>query len=71
MAALDVRYTLDPSSKERNTGELVKLLGGESTERRHALHGLDLLRSWDSDTSTYITAAQKRWPEASIFQKKA
>ena len=70
IAALEVRYVLDPSSKEQTINDITKLLSQDFTQRTHAIQGLELLASWDVDTSSYTAAARKAWPEASAFQGK-
>ena len=66
-AGAEVRRTIDSSSDEKITEDFVKVVGQESTTLKEAQQGLDLLRYWDLPVGDYITAALKRWPEATVF----
>jgi hypothetical protein len=61
---------LDKSSKSANEKDLIATLSLSKIDMPEAVEGLDLLKEWKSDGSVreqYITAAKKRWPEATLF----
>ncbi|EEQ85612.1 acetyltransferase [Blastomyces dermatitidis ER-3] len=70
-AALSVRQLLNPDSKSQGEQELLSTVDLETTSLEVALAGLHLLDDWHSSQdakSAYISQAQKKWVEASIFQ---
>ncbi|PGH01756.1 peptide alpha-N-acetyltransferase [Blastomyces parvus] len=70
-AALSVRQLLNPDSKSQGEQELLSTVDLETTSLEVALAGLHLLDDWHSSQdakSAYISQAQKKWAEASIFQ---
>ncbi|OJD11704.1 hypothetical protein AJ78_07572 [Emergomyces pasteurianus Ep9510] len=70
-AALSVRQLLNPDSKSQGEKELLSTVNFETTSLEDALAGLHLLDDWHSSQdakSAYVSQAQKRWAEASVFQ---
>ncbi|KKZ61903.1 hypothetical protein EMCG_03602 [[Emmonsia] crescens] len=70
-AALSVRRFLSPDSIPQGEMELLSTVDLETTSLSDALAGLHLLEDWHSGQdakSAYISQAQKRWVEASVFQ---
>jgi hypothetical protein len=71
-SACNAQVLLDSASKAQCEEELKKLLEAPSLTMAQALRGLDYLNEWKSDETVkdaYREAAEKRWPEATIFQK--
>jgi hypothetical protein len=66
-AALTSRLLLDASTKSANEKTLVATLGLKDVEMQEAIEGLQLLKKWKSDSTAYLAAAKKRWPEATVF----
>jgi hypothetical protein len=72
-SAYNVQFLLDNSTKGQCEADLLKLLEAPSATIEDAVRGLELLDEWKSDNDTkdaYRTAAVKKWPEATVFQKK-
>ena len=71
-SAYHTQFVLDNASKGQCEEELKKLLDAPSMTMEQALKGFDYLDEWKSDEAVkdaYRQAAEKRWPQATIFQR--
>ncbi|GLI75276.1 hypothetical protein PoHVEF18_003529 [Penicillium ochrochloron] len=67
-AALSARHILNPDSKAECEKDLLATLDSPKITIDEAAAGIDLLNKWGSETSGYVQEANKKWPEASVFQ---
>jgi peptide alpha-N-acetyltransferase len=67
-AALSARHLLNPDSKAECEKDLLATLDSPKITIDEAAAAIDLLSKWGSDTSAYIQKANKKWPEATVFQ---
>lgn len=67
-AALSARHLLNPESKPECEKDLLATLDSPKITIDEAGAAIDLLTKWGSETSAYVQKANKKWPEASVFQ---
>lgn len=67
-AALSARQLLKPDSKAQCEKDLLATLDSPKITIDEAAAAIDLLNKWGSDNSAYIQKANKKWPEATVFQ---
>jgi peptide alpha-N-acetyltransferase len=71
-SAYKTRYLLDPSTKQQNEQDLLKLLDLPCVTADDALSALSVLEEWGSEQKTkdaFVAKAADKWPEATVFQK--
>ena len=66
---LQARQFLSPDTLKANEEELTSLIDASLED---AEIGLELVKEWNGNVSSYVIAAREHWPEATVFkdQKK-
>ena len=68
-AALSARQLLNPDSKAECEKDLLATLDSPKITLDEAAAAIDLLSKWGIDNSAYVQKANKKWPEATVFQQ--
>ena len=73
-AAVRARRVISPENSAEDHKELLTILEADSASLDDAISGLKLLKEWQTSLDiidTYAQKAGKRWPKATVFQRRA